>query len=163
RPPDGGGRHRAGRRQAGRPHPVVVGAADAVGVVVREVDAHLQGERHPGGEQRAHAVRAVDGRCGARAGQHGGDGGREGPDAGAERWGWRGPRVGIVSTTTTARGAWGPCPSASRSASSGTSRVTTAVSSTPHSGSGTPTTTTSPATGSSSRSTCAGCTLTPPV
>src|SRR5699024_7003622 len=64
-----------------RPHPVVVGAADAVGVVVGKVDAHDEGPRHHQGEQRLPPHEAA-GQCrGGRAHEDRGEG--VGPRPGA--------------------------------------------------------------------------------
>ena len=52
-----------------RPDPMLVGAADAVGVVVGVVDAHLQGQRDEPGEHRPQQIGA--------AGEHGDAGARE--------------------------------------------------------------------------------------
>ena len=83
-----GGQHRARGGQPGADQPdgagpVVVGAADAVGVVVGVVDTDDQRDRNHKGQSRFPPHLTADPGGGTGACQHGGDGIREGPRSGA--------------------------------------------------------------------------------
>ena len=72
----------ARRGEAGGADAVIVGAADAVAVVVRVVDADLQAHRDDEAEQRDHPVeQSVDEHRGARADEDRGDRERQRPQA----------------------------------------------------------------------------------